>query len=74
MGFLDKFFGGGGKSKSGQPKKSDKASKRRIDIDVRFERLRTSVSGTMSSFYVAKDRELDRIVGLKLCDLENHIP
>lgn len=74
MGFLDKFFGGGGKSKSGQhtPKKSDKASKRRIDINVRFERLRTSVSGTMSSFYVAKDRELNRIVGLKLCDLEKH--
>ena len=71
MGFLDKLFGGGGKSE-GKPtaKKSDKASKRRIDIDARFERMRTSVSGTMSAFYVAKDRELNRTVGLKLCDLE----
>ncbi len=67
MGFLDKFFGGGGKSEDGKPSaKKDKASKRRIDIDVRFERLRTSVSGTMSAFYVAKDRELNRTVGLKL--------
>ncbi|MDX1924974.1 MAG: serine/threonine-protein kinase [Pirellulaceae bacterium] len=74
MGFLDKFFGGGSKSEEGKPtaKKTDKASKRRIDIDVRFERLRTSVSGTMSAFYVAKDRELNRTVGLKLCDLEKH--
>jgi serine/threonine-protein kinase len=73
MGFLDKLFGGRGKSEGGQPAaKNDKASKRRVDIDVRFERLRTSVSGTMSSFYVAKDRELNRIVGLKLCDLEKH--
>jgi len=74
MGFLDKFFGGGGKSEDGKltAKKTDKASKRRIDINVRFERMRTSVSGTMSSFYVAKDRELKRTVGLKLCDLEKH--
>ena len=52
MGFLDKLFGGGGKSDDGTPagKKSDKASKRRIDIDARFERMRTSVSGTMSAF------------------------
>ena len=77
MGFLDRLkgaFGGGDKAGgvSSAAKKSDKASKRRIDIDVRFERLRTSVSGTMSSFYVAKDRELNRTVGLKLCDLEKH--
>ena len=71
MGFLDKLFGGGGKSDAKPTaKKSDKASKRRIDIDARFERMRTSVSGTMSAFYVAKDRELNRTVGLKLCDLE----
>ncbi len=75
MGFLDKLkgaFGGGEKSEveSGTTKKVNKASKRRIDVDARFERMRTSVSGTMSAFYVAKDRELNRTVGLKLCDLE----
>lgn len=48
-----------------------RASKRRIsDVDARFERLRSAVSGTMSNFFVARDRENDRIVGLKLCDIE----
>ncbi len=70
MGFLDKFFGGGKSDAKPSAKKSGKASKRRIDVDARFERMRTSVSGTMSAFYVAKDRELNRTVGLKLCDLE----
>ncbi len=70
MGFLDKFFGGS-KSPDGKPaKKPDKSPRKRVDIDGRFERLRTSVSGTMSSFFVARDRELNRTVGLKLCDLE----
>ncbi len=71
MGFLDKFFGGS-KSSDGKPaaKKPDKSPRKRVDIDARFERMRTSVSGTMSSFFVARDRELNRTVGLKLCDLE----
>ncbi len=71
MGFLEKI-GFGAKSKdneSGGPKKSVK-SNRRVDIDARFERLRTAVSGTMSKFYAARDRETDKVVGLKLCDLE----
>jgi serine/threonine-protein kinase len=42
----------------------------RVDIDSRFERLKTAVSGTMSKFYAARDRETGKIVGLKLCDLE----
>ncbi len=74
MGFLE-MFGFGSKSKGtgdgGVAKKSLK-SNRRIDIDERFERLRTAVSGTMSKFYAARDRESDQIVGLKLCDLEKH--
>jgi serine/threonine-protein kinase len=45
-------------------------SRSKADIDARFERLRTAVSGTMSKFFAARDRETDRIVGLKLCDLE----
>ncbi len=75
MSFLEKLFGGGKSSSRGGSVKLDKASKgkankRKLDIEARFERMRTSVSGTMSSFYVAKDRELNRTVGLKLCDLE----
>jgi eukaryotic-like serine/threonine-protein kinase len=75
MGFLDKLKGAfGGADKQGQASgnktTSSKASKSRVDIEARFERLRTSVSGTMSSFYVARDRELNRTVGLKLCDIE----
>ena len=61
MGFFNKLkgmMGGGG-------------NKRRVaDIDARFERLRSAVSGTMSNFFVARDRETDRIIGLKLCDIE----
>jgi eukaryotic-like serine/threonine-protein kinase len=59
MGIFDKIqgmFGSGG-------------DKKNVDIESRFERLRSSVSGTMSNFYVAKDRENNnRIVGVKLCD------
>ena len=67
MGLFDKLKGmmGGGGSKSS-------SSRRRgvTDIEGRFERLRSAVSGTMSNFIVARDRENDRIVGVKLCDLE----
>ena len=42
----------------------------RVDIDARFERLKTAVSGTMSRFYAARDRESGQIVGLKSCDLD----
>ncbi|HBJ39019.1 MAG TPA: serine/threonine protein kinase [Planctomycetaceae bacterium] len=44
--------------------------KGKVNIDSRFERLRSSVSGTMSNFYVARDHQTGRIVGVKLCDLE----
>ncbi len=64
MGLFDKLkgmVGGGGAN----------ASRRRVsDIESRFERLRSAVSGTMSNFIVARDRENDRIVGVKLCDIE----
>lgn len=49
---------------------SGKMLKGKVNIDTRFERLRSSVSGTMSSFYVARDHQTGRIVGVKLCDLE----
>lgn len=42
----------------------------RIDVETRFERMRTSATGTMSNFFVAKDRKTNRIVGVKLLDIE----
>ena len=38
----------------------------RLDVNQRFELLREAISGTMSEFYVARDRQNDHIVGLKL--------
>lgn len=69
MGIFDRL-GFGGKKKSNDDKKVSLKSNKRIDIDARFERLRTAVSGTMSKFYAARDRENEQLVGLKLCDLE----
>jgi eukaryotic-like serine/threonine-protein kinase len=68
MGIFDSLFGKK-KQEADNPSKVVK-SNRKIDIDARFERLRTAVSGTMSKFYAARDRENDAVVGLKLCDLE----
>jgi len=58
MGLFDKFFG-----------KSE--DKNRADIELRFERIRSAISGTMSNFFVAKDRfNNNEIVGVKLCDID----
>lgn len=47
------------------------ASSKKVNVEERFERLRSAVSGTMSNFFVAKDRENDnKIVGVKLCDVD----
>ena len=43
---------------------------RRIDVAERFELLREAISGTMSSFYMAKDRKTGKTVGLKILDPE----
>ena len=61
MGLLDSLLSGFGSSK---PKIS------RIDLESRFERKRTSATGTMSSFFVAEDRKTKQTVGVKLLDLE----
>jgi serine/threonine-protein kinase len=45
--------------------KSDK-----LDVEARFILSPQSISGTMSSFYMARDRETGDVVGLKLCDPE----
>lgn len=41
-----------------------------IDVEVRFDRSRFSATGTMSNFFVAKDRERDALVGVKILDPE----
>ena len=64
MGLFDKLKGMvGGSGASSR-------SRRVTDIESSFERLRSAVSGTMSNFIVARDRENDCIVGVKLCDIE----
>ncbi|MCH5374260.1 MAG: serine/threonine protein kinase [Planctomycetes bacterium] len=42
----------------------------KVDIAMRFELLSEGFVGTMSRFHKARDRKHNRIVGLKLCDLE----
>jgi serine/threonine-protein kinase len=51
-GFFARLFGG----------------KPKVDIGRRFERLHESISGTMSSFYKAKDKSTGKVVGLKILD------
>jgi serine/threonine protein kinase len=40
----------------------------KVNIRDRFELLREAISGTMSSFYMARDRTTGQIVGLKVLD------
>lgn len=40
----------------------------RVDLKERFELLREGIAGTMSKFYVARDRKTGQIVGLKILD------
>jgi serine/threonine protein kinase len=42
----------------------------KVSISSRFELLREAISGTMSAFYMARDRTTDQIVGLKILDPE----
>lgn len=79
MGFLKslKSFFFAGSIKSANQKKTRRGTriggrtvKGKVNIDLRFERLRTSVSGTMSRFFVARDKETGELVGVKLCDVE----
>ena len=45
----------------------------RIDVETRFSRQRTAVTGTMANFFVAKDHEHeDRLVGVKVVELEKY--
>lgn len=58
MGLLSSFFGGSGK----------------VDLWKRFERLRESTSGTMSSFYKVRDLKTGQVLGLKLVDSAKAAP
>ncbi len=49
---------------------SDLFSGGRLNVRKRFELLRKAISGTMSKFYMARDRKSDQIVGLKVLDRE----
>jgi serine/threonine-protein kinase len=42
----------------------------RVNLTSRFELLREAITGTMSNFYMARDRESGKIVGLKILDPE----
>lgn len=42
----------------------------KLNVRSRFELLRKAISGTMSKFYMARDRRTDQIVGLKILDPE----
>ena len=44
----------------------------RVDISKRYEILREAVSGTMSDFHMARDKESDQIVGLKILDKDKY--
>src|SRR4051794_2453405 len=59
MGFLDQLRSAlGGKKTS------------RLKVRERFELLREAISGTMSKFYMARDRTTGKIVGLKILNAE----
>ncbi|HEY4233677.1 MAG TPA: serine/threonine protein kinase, partial [Lacipirellulaceae bacterium] len=40
----------------------------KVDVGSRYQILRDAVSGTMSNFHMARDRETEQIVGLKVLD------
>ncbi len=41
----------------------------KVDLTARYEILRDAVSGTMSDFHMARDRETKQIIGLKILDV-----
>jgi serine/threonine protein kinase len=40
----------------------------KVDVAVRYEIMREAISGTMSSFFKATDRQTGKVVGLKILD------
>lgn len=58
------------KGKTAPSAGASKRNPKRVDVTRRFELLRHAISGTMSKFYLARDRENDQQVGLKVGDRE----
>ena len=42
----------------------------RLNVEQRFDLIRTAVAGTMSKFHMARDRKTGQVVGLKILDVE----
>ena len=42
----------------------------KLDVAKRFELQKEAISGTMSEFHMARDKQTDKIVGLKLLDVD----
>ena len=57
-GFFSRFFGG----------------KPRVDLWRRYERMRESVTGTMSHFYKVRELSTGRVLGLKIINHEKSDP
>ncbi|GAA5509771.1 serine/threonine-protein kinase [Novipirellula caenicola] len=69
MGLFDSLKAKFNSGSNGGAKANLKANAR-INVELRFDRMRTSATGTMSNFFVANDREHKRTVGVKLLDIE----
>ncbi|HTN73607.1 MAG TPA: protein kinase, partial [Pirellulaceae bacterium] len=46
----------------------------KLDVSARFETLREAITGTMSSFYLARERKTGKLFGLKILDPVKTIP
>lgn len=46
------------------------SSQEKLDVSARFDLLREAVAGTMSSFFMARERKTGKIYGLKILDPE----
>ncbi|MGC4003772.1 MAG: serine/threonine-protein kinase [Pirellulales bacterium] len=44
----------------------------KVNVHDRFELLREAISGTMSNFYLARDKKNGKVVGLKILDIEKY--
>jgi serine/threonine-protein kinase len=42
----------------------------RLNVQTRYELMREAISGTMSNFYMARDRQTGKVVGLKILDAQ----
>ena len=53
-----------------KPKSASPTKRTRVDLTDRFEIMRTAVSGSMSDFFKARDRENNQVIGLKVANKE----